>query len=70
MTRKNYIEITVTVDYDSSHAEQTENGVQLGREITEVVRVPIEDAVDIVQSQVGKLDYYRAREFVKKYREK
>lgn len=68
MTRKNYIEVTVAVDYDSSYTEETEYGVAVGKEITEVVRVPIEDAVDMVQSQVSKLDYYGAREFVKKYK--
>ena len=68
MTRKNYIEVTVAVDYDSSYTEETEYGVAVGKEITEVVRVPIEDAGDMVQSQVSKLDYYGAREFVKKYK--
>ena len=70
MTRKEYIEVTVAVDYDSSYTEETEDGTVVGREITDVVRVPIEDAVEIVQSQVCGLDYYAAREFVKKYHEK
>ena len=70
MTRKGYIEVRVTVDYDPSYTEETENGVMVGREITEVVRVPMEDVVDMVQSQVCRLDYYAAREFVKKYHEK
>ena len=70
MNTLDYIEIRSAVDYDSSYTEETEDGTVVGREITEVVRVPIEDAVEIVRSQVCKLDYYAAREFAKKYREK
>lgn len=67
MIQKEYIEVTVAVDYDSSHTEETEYGIEVGREITEVVRVPMKDVVDMVQSQVCELDYYAAREFAKKY---
>ena len=70
MTRKDYIEIEVKVGYDPTYTEESESGLMHGRELIETVRMPIEDAVAIVQNRVDKLDYYAAREFVKKYHEK
>jgi hypothetical protein len=65
---KSYIEVDVVVGYDRSYEKKTEHGVILGAEFSETVRIPIEDATDIVQSQVLRLDYDAARELVKKYK--
>ena len=56
------------VGYDLSHEEQTEQGVFMGKELKETVRIPIEDAKNIVQSTVYRLDYEAAREFADKYK--
>ena len=68
MSKENYIEVEVMVGYDQSHEEQTEQGVFMGKELKETVRIPIEDAKDIVQSTVYRLDYGAAREFANKYK--
>ena len=65
---KSYIEVDVVVGYDRSYKEETEHGVVCGVELSETVRIPIEDAVDIVQSQVLRLDYDAAIKLVKKYK--
>ena len=66
--KKDYIEVNVIVGYDESHEEQTEYGVVRGIELSETVRMPIEDAATIVQSQVLRLDYDAASELVRKYK--
>ena len=68
MSKKDYIEIEVIVGYDPDYSEQTEVGVMKGKEFKEIVRIPIEDAKDIVQSTVYRLDYGAAREFADKYK--
>ena len=68
MSKKDYMEVEVMVGYDSSHEEQTDRGVFMGKELKETVRIPIEDAKDIVQSTVYRLDYGAAREFADKYK--
>lgn len=65
---KSYIEVDVVVGYDRSYEEKTELGIVYGIELSETVRIPIEDVVDIVQSQVLRLDHDAARELVKKYK--
>jgi len=68
--KKDYIEVEVVVGYDRSHREETESGVIRGIELSETVRIPMEDAAAIVQSQVLRLDYDAASELVKKYKNK
>ena len=68
MSKEDYIEIEVLVGYDQSYEERTEQGVLMGKELKETVRIPIGDAKDIVQSTVYRLDYGAAREFVDKYK--
>ena len=68
MSKDDYIEIEVSVGYDPLHEEKTELGVLLGKELKEIVRIPIEDAKNIVQSTVYRLDYEAAREFADKYK--
>ena len=70
MKRKDYIEIKAAVGYDTSHTEETERGVEWGKELNETILMPIEDAKAIVQRYVYGLDYDEAREFVKKYSNK
>ena len=65
---KDYIEINVIVGYDSSHEEETEYGIMCGIELSETVRMPIEDAATIVQNQIHRLDYDAASELVRKYK--
>ena len=65
---KDYIEINVIVGYDSSHEEETEYGIMCGIELSETIRMPMKDAVAIVQNQIHKLDYDAAIELVKKYK--
>jgi len=68
MSKDDYIEIEVSVGYDLLHEEKTELGVLLGKELKEIVRIPIEDAKNIVQSTVYRLNYEAAREFADKYK--
>ena len=65
---KDYIEVDVIVGYDSSYEEETEHGVMCGIELSETVRIPMEDAAAIVQSHIHRLDYDAASELVKKYK--
>jgi len=65
---KDYIEVDVIVGYDSSYTEESELGVICGRELSETIRMPMEDAAIIVQNQVHGLDYDAASELVRKYR--
>ena len=65
---KDYIEVDVIVGYDSSYKEETELGIIYGTELSKTVRIPMEDAVAIVQNQIHKLDYDAANELVKKYK--
>ena len=65
---KDYIEVDVIVGYDASYREETELGVICGRELSETIRIPMEDAATIVQDQVHGLDYDVANELVKKYK--
>ena len=65
---KDYIEVDVIVGYDPSHKEETEHGVMCGIELHETVRIPMEEAVAMVQNQAHRLDYDDANELVRKYK--
>jgi len=70
MKQKDYIEVEAMTGYDPSYREETEDGTICGRELTKTVRIPIEDAVHIVQAHVYRLDYDAAADLAAKYKEK
>jgi len=65
---KDYIEVDVIIGYDASYEEETEYGIMCGIELSETVRMPMKDAVAIVQNEIHRLDYDAANELVKKYK--
>jgi deoxyinosine 3'endonuclease (endonuclease V) len=65
---KDYIEVDVIVGYDASYREETEHGTICGIELSETIRMSMEEAATIVQNQVHRLDYDAAKELVRKYK--
>tara|TARA_R100000008_G_scaffold11231_1_gene5618 strand:- start:1247 stop:1450 length:204 start_codon:yes stop_codon:yes gene_type:complete len=62
------IKISVPTGHDPNHAEQTDFGVLLGKEIVQSVYLTEEEAANLIQQQVDKLSYHDAQEFYKKYK--
>ena len=54
--------------YDRNYSEQTEIGLAKGEEISEIVRIPLEEAARMVQQAVYELDYSQAQAFAEKYK--
>ena len=68
MKKKDYIEIELATGFDRGYSEQTDTGVLKGREILQVIRLPIEEARLIIQESVRDLDYDQAARFAKRYK--
>lgn len=67
MKKKNYIEIEVAVGYDKNYSEKTDIGEFKGKEIYEVVLLPVDEARRIIQESVRDLDYKQAARFAQRY---
>ncbi len=67
MKKKNYIEIEVAVGYDKNYSKKTDIGELKGKEIYEVVLLPVDEARRIIQESVRDLDYKQAARFAQRY---
>ena len=64
------IRVTLTTGFDSWFKEETSSGVVWGREITEEVLLSQEEAQELLQDYLYKMDYAEALSFCKKYKKR
>jgi hypothetical protein len=64
------IRVTLTTGFDSRFKEETPSGVIWGREITEEALLSQEEAQELLQDYLQKMDYADALNFCDKYKKR